>query len=198
VLDLINGLSELQIYLLAGGLILQGMLVAVFPEEVIVITMGLLWAQGKVHFLPTLLVIQVCLMPADFWMAFLGNKVGGRLLKRKGVEEALEYVRRYGAWVIFLTRFTPTIRGAVYLAYGISGLSLKKFFKTDYLASCIHIPLLLLIGKHIGETSSSITDAYKKVGITAGAILGTAIVAIIIHERRRRRRLTSGSRPSGS
>ncbi len=193
MLDLINGLSELQIYLLAGGLLLQGIVIAIFPEEVILITMGLLWGQGKIHFLPAVIVMQIGLMPADFGMAFLGNRVGARFLKKKGVEEALEYVRKYGAWVIFLTRFTPTIRGAIYLAAGISRMSLLRFFQVDYLASWIHIPLLMYIGKRIGETSSSITDAYKKVGITAGVLLATALITIVIHERnrRRRKRLTS-------
>lgn len=190
ILQTIQGLASWQICLLATGILLEGAIFAVVPEEVVSITMGLLWSQGKVDFIPALLAIQAGLLPANAIMVFIGSRAGARFLKnrermREAVEEALAYFRRYGAWMIMATRFTPVVRAPIYIAAGVSRFGVLRFMKFDFLASLIQVPALMLLGRAIGDSAESVTEAYKKIGYFAGGLLAFIIIVTLILERRR-------------
>lgn len=182
----LNQLQSWQIGLLASYLLYQGFFVSVFPEEVIATTLGLLWGEGKIGFFHALISIWVGLLPANATTVFVGSRFGPKLLsmrpfcwlfKKEAVSDALELVKRNGAWVVIVTRFVPMIRGPLYLATGLSQMAISHFVRLDLLASCIQIPCLLMIGRMIGKNASSLMDAYRKIGILMIALfLGAAVL----------------------
>ncbi len=192
----LSGLIHWKIALLATGLLLQGAVFTVFPEEVVVTTLGVLWSQGRIGFFEAMLAVQCGLLPANFALVFMGNRLGTRLfhirpfswvLKPEAVEASLAKLRRAGIWVVFSTRFIPLIRGPVYFATGLSRLPLLHFIRTDALASCIQIPLLLLLGGTIGKNSGSLLEAYQRVGSLMLLLIGSVAVISIAKSRKRQR-----------
>lgn len=186
MLEILKGLNHWQIDLLATGLLLQGAIFAVFPEEIIILTLGLLWGQGKVNFWEALLFTQLGLLPANAAMVLIGKKLGSRsFIRKKGVQAALKSLERYGAWLILITRFTPLIRGPVYLAVGCSRFPFLSFVRIDAWASCIQISLLLLLGRRLGVRSGSLQAAYEKVGFYSTTVMISMLLTFAWRELRR-------------
>lgn len=163
-----------KIALLVSGLLYQGAFFTVFPEEVIIVTLGILVSQGKISFLHAWAAVAVGLLPANSTTVFLCTRFGPKLLKippfswafkEKDIKASLAQIHKYGKGIIFLTRFTPMVRAPIYFATGLSGFGVLRFMAIDSLASCIQIPGLLWIGGRLGANAESLLDAYKKLGL---------------------------------
>lgn len=196
LLEQLNQLSHWQIDLIALLLLLQGAVLAAFPEEIVITALGILWFQGKVNFPEALFAIQIGLLPANLVMVFIGKKLGRKFLSKRpfcwlidatAADRAALAFRKRGVLLVALTRFTPTVRGPVYFAAGTSGMSLSRFFAVDAAASFIQIPLLLLLGKSMGQNASSILAAYRMLGAAFAVLLiGTLLFSLIRRLRRAR------------
>ncbi|MEO5969843.1 MAG: DedA family protein [Bdellovibrionia bacterium] len=192
----LDHLEHWQIALLAASLLYQGIFLAVFPEEVIITTLGLLWSQGRVGFLEAWVAICVGLLPANATTVYAGSKLGMKILtirpfrwvlKKEAIEESLEQIRHYGKRIVFFTRFIPMIRGPIYFASGMSKMGVLNFMKTDFMASLIQVPGLLLLGCAIGKNATSIMDAYSKIGLFMLILLIAAIlIKWLMHQRSHR------------
>lgn len=188
-------LQHWEIALLATYLLYQGMVIAVFPEEVIIATLGLLWSQGRIGFFEALVAVWMGLLPANATTVFLGSRFGPRLLvirpfcwifKKEVIEESLFNMRKHRNWIVFVTRFTPMIRGPIYVAAGLSQIGILRFMKIDAIASCIQIPLLLMLGSWIGKGANSLMQGYQWIGIFMAAMLVSVFVVKWIVSRRKR------------
>jgi len=169
LLHQLSALNHWQIDSIAIVLLLQGAIASVFPEDVILLTLGMLWSQGRVSFLESFLSAQMGILTADAILVFIGGTAGPALLanpplswivKKKAVDKALAKLKKYGKWMIVTTRFTPLIRGPVYLATGLSRFGLLNFMKLDAMTSVFQISLLLLIGRYIGKHSGSLSHLF--------------------------------------
>jgi membrane protein DedA with SNARE-associated domain len=100
------------------------------------------------------------------------------MIRKKALEKTLSYLHKNGALTIFITRFTPVIRGPVYLAVGVCRIPFLRFLKIDALASCIHIPLILLLGRFVGKYFS-IEAVYKGIVIDAAVGFASSLLLII-------------------
>jgi membrane protein DedA with SNARE-associated domain len=178
-------LQHWEIALLAVGFLLQGAFLAVFPEELIITTLGFLWSQNRIGFVEALVAIWMGLLPANAITVFFGSRFGPRILtirpfcwmfKKDAVEESLARIRHHGPWIVFVTRFTPVIRGPIYLASGLSQMGLLRFMKIDGVAAMLQVPLLLFVGSVIGRNADSLVDGYKKVGLFMASLIGMMIL----------------------
>jgi membrane protein DedA with SNARE-associated domain len=192
-------LSEFEswrIGLIATWLLLQGVVVALFPEEVIAVTLGVLWSQQKISFPECLIFMQAGLLPANAFMVEMGRRFGLPITKRRpfswlldanDIEEWLQLIRTNKKKVIFFARFTPMIRGPIYFATGMSQLRLPEFSRIDFLASLIQIPLLLVIGKWIGVSAGSLMGAFQNIGVVFLILFGWMVLFGFIRKLKRRR-----------
>lgn len=193
MLEQVQQLSHWQIDLLAFVFLLQGCVVAIFPEEVIFLTLGVLWYQGRVGFFEALVTGQVALLSANAICVTLGHHFGARILARRpfswifnkdAVFKSLEAVRRHGVWIAALTRFTPLVRGPVYFAIGLSRMGIARFVQIDVIASFVHLPLLLSVGALIGRKSGSILQAYHYIGYIMAGLLGSGLILVLLNRLR--------------
>jgi membrane protein DedA with SNARE-associated domain len=164
------GLESWQIALFATVLLLEGAVLAIVPEEGVGITLGILWALGKIDFWFALLAMQIGLLPANQVAVEIGRRFGPKIFRNRyvrclfseeSVARATLNFRRWGFWVVFLTRFTPLIRGPVYLSAGLLGVSRLRFLLVDTLASFLQIPLLLWLGRSLGQRAPELIKAYQ-------------------------------------
>ncbi len=192
ILEKLSTLSHWQIDLVAFWLLLQGAVISLAPEEIVIITLGILWGHEKISFIEAIVSIFTGLLPANGMMVLLGQRLSRRYAEKQSVKVASEYLRRYGAWVIFLTRFTPVVRAPVYFSVGASRFGIKRFAQIDGLAACIQVPLLLMIGKRMSEQADSIQEALKMIGWAAGGLLVLTFAVTIAMETAKRGYKTAG------
>jgi membrane protein DedA with SNARE-associated domain len=189
----LDHLEHWQIAILASSLLFQGFFLAIFPEEVIITTLGLLWSQSRIGFFEAWLAVSVGMLPANAVTVFMGSRLGMKvfsirpfrwILKKEPLDEALEQIRHYGKWIVFFTRFLPIIRGPIYFAAGMSQMGVLNFMRTDFMASWIQIPALLWVGCLIGKNATSMMDAYGKIGLFIGCMFATGIlIRYLMHKR---------------
>ncbi len=180
--SLLARLGTLQHWEIVGLVIYlfyQGIVLTIFPEEVVVVTLGLLWSQDRISFLECMLAVWIGLLPANATMVFIGSRIGPKILKMRpfcwvfkkdAVNKYTSQIRRSGKWVVFGGRFTPLIRGPIYLAAGLSQMGVLNFMKVDFLASCIQVPMLLIVGHTVGKNADALMAVYDKIGIAVGIV----------------------------
>lgn len=180
LLLILSQLSHFKIAALTSYLLLQGFVVTIFPEEVVITTLGFLWNQGRISFFEAWMAVSIGLLPANFFTFLIGRRFGFKALsykpfcwffKRESIHRSLVSISQYQAWVVFFTRFIPIIRGPIYFSAGLSQMTPLNFFKTDFLASCIEIPMLLLLGKTIGQRVTHFVEALQWMGVGVAILL---------------------------
>src|SRR4051812_47614938 len=199
-LSFFGTLSHAQLAWLAFGFLIKGCFVAILPEEIIFVSMGYLCRQGRVGWFEALIACQTGFVLANAAMMGAGKLIGSRLalippfrwfMSQSSLERALELVDRNGWKILFVTRFTPVVRGPVYLAAGLSKLPLKQCIAVDAFASCFQVPLLLAAGYYAFESAFAVLRETRiPIAITGAAVL----TFILIRQARRRSREVAVSR----
>jgi membrane protein DedA with SNARE-associated domain len=101
------------------------------------------------------------------------------MLSSPRVESALTSIRRHGPVVVVVTRFLPLVRGPVYLATGLSGLGVGRFFLLDAAAACIQVPLLLWLGSRLGR-EATLEVALQRLGWLAVGLAALAFAVALV------------------
>jgi membrane-associated protein len=178
--EILANLTGLQIYVTMFYLLIQSAFISPFPEELILSTAGLLSSQGRVSLLGVMAVCQFGILCANTITFWLGRTFGAGVLSRRPmkwffsgekVQAAMSIIRQKGSWVVAVTRFTPLVRGPVYFAFGVSGFAWPRFFRIDFLASCVQVPLIVLIGAKAGAQGGSLMQVYGRI-VMAVLLLG--------------------------
>ncbi|MEI6226183.1 MAG: hypothetical protein WCS72_15680, partial [Deltaproteobacteria bacterium] len=103
----------------------------------------------------------------------------GRTFSSPWVAAAAAALRRHGPIVVLVTRFTPLVRGPVYLAAGLSGLGVGRFFLLDAAAACVQVPLLLWIGSRLGAGATA-AQAWSRIGWLSAGLVAVAITVACV------------------
>ncbi len=198
MLDPLVALADLpgwQICLAATWLLLQGAVLPSVPEEVVVSTLGVLASQGRVSFSAAIVAVFAGLVPANAFAVYLGGRLESGLarlpllrgaIRSAAVEEARAAVRRNGIAVVVATRFTPLVRGPVYLACGASGMAVTRFVAVDAATALVQVPMLLWIGARVGAGSASLAEAMGRAGLLAAALAVLAFASWSVRRTLRR------------
>lgn len=188
LLERVGDLSQWQIALAASWILLQACVLPSVPEEIVTTTLGMLVAQGRIALPLALAAVLVGLLPANSAAVFLGSlgrsRIGrggwlGRILGSPEVSSALAAVRRHGPGLVLVTRFIPFVRGPIYLATGLSGLPVRRFFLLDALAACFQVPLLLWVGSRLGQ-DATMQEAWTRIGWLSAGFVALALLALLV------------------
>lgn len=166
---------------LVGVLLLCGLGLPV-PEDIILVTTGMLAALGK---FPLWLGIVLCLagvLCGDAALFFLGRAKGEKVLLSAWVQrtvgsERIKMARRQiqenARFICFTARFLPGVRSAVYLVAGAMGVRPVVFLTQDGLAALLSVPFWVVVGWTFGQ---NIEAALEMVRVWEGWILGAAVL----------------------
>ena len=157
------------------------------PEEITLLTGGLLIKLGFAHLYPTFAAVFVGVLTGDMAMYSIGRRWGRGIITHRQMrkvfsEKRLEWVRQFfhdhGSKTIFIARFVSGFRVAAFLAAGTMGVKPGKFLFLDFLAALIAVPLLLCLGYFFGAHIEWLANAFTRIGslLTMGAVLGGLIV----------------------
>lgn len=165
------------------------------PEELVVLTAGVLAGQGRVDLFAAGLTCYLGVLAGDLLLYTIGRRAGPRVLERRHFRRLFtpervrwieERVQRHGALTIVLARLTAGLRAPTFLIAGVSRLPLRRFLLADAAAALFTVSLVLLLGYHFG---TRVTPVLRRIGAwehTVVAILaGATLLWMLVAWRRR-------------
>jgi membrane protein DedA with SNARE-associated domain len=188
-----------EAYLLVGVLVAAEasvMLGFVFPGETAAILGGVVASKGGVSVAGMTVCVVLCAIVGDSIGYWVGDKWGEKLLsigplkkRQRGIDAAMEQLRRRGATAVFVGRFTAFLRAVIPGLAGLSRMRYRIFLPANALGGICWGVLFVLLGYFVGERVE------KATGIASDILLGlivVVIVVLIIRHRRRDKRLFEG------
>jgi membrane protein DedA with SNARE-associated domain len=179
-------------YLLVGLLVFAEaavMLGFVFPGETAAILGGVLASKGGVQLEVMLAVVVVCAIVGDSVGYAIGERWGRQLLslgplkkRQKGIDAALDQLRRRGPLAVFLGRFTAFLRAVMPGLAGTSSMHYGTFLAANAAGGICWGVLYVLLGYFLGQSVE------KATGIASDVLLGLILVVIVVLVVRHRRK----------
>ena len=161
ILQPLLSLHGWEAYLLVGALVFAEaaiLLGFVFPGETAAILGGVLASKGGVSLTGICLTVVLCAIAGDSVGYFVGDKWGrslvqlGPLKKRqKGLDTALDQLRRRGAVAVFVGRFTAFLRAVIPGLAGLSKMPYRIFLPANALGAVCWGLLYVFLGYFVGR-----------------------------------------------
>jgi membrane protein DedA with SNARE-associated domain len=182
---------------IVGVLLLCGMGLPL-PEEVPILTSGVLARLGHLSPWPALMAVLFGVMAGDSVMFLLGRRWGVHLLEhrlsrmlltRERQAKIAVYFQKYGAWIIFVARFLPGLRAPLFLTAGSLKVSFLTFFAMDGLAALLSIPLSFWVAYFFTDRLQEVLAlSHTALYWLLGVLVVGVIVGHIVWDRWRARR----------
>lgn len=159
------------------------------PEDIVLITGGMLASHGVTRFSLTLAVCMAGVLIGDGIIFCAGSIMGERIKKIRLIKFILKGERdtkiqywfsKYGDKVIFLARFMPGFRTPLFLTAGIYRVPVWKFFLLDGFAALISVPLWIWLGFFFGSNLELLEHKIHQLKVGIYGILGIVLVSAIV------------------
>ena len=183
VLSPLLSLHSWEAYLFVGLLVAAEasiMLGFIFPGETAVILGGVIASKGHVSLTGMAITVVGCAIVGDSIGYWVGDKWGGRILqirflrkREKGIDFALEQLRRRGALFVFIGRFTAFLRAVIPGLAGLSRMRYRVFLPANAAGGLCWGVTFLLLGYFVGQRIERAT------GIASDVLLGVIVLVII-------------------
>ncbi len=169
--------------------------VSPFSKTLVIVASGVLASQGIGNLYLFIAVGIAGLVTADSMYFSVGYLWGEKILamryfakpgKRDKLIEAERRFRKHGWLAVFGARFTPFIRGIIFMVAGASGMSWSSFLQADGLSALVVAPLAALAGYAFAEKHAQIAD-YIGEGENLLALIAAALILCMILDFWRRR-----------
>jgi len=158
------------------------------PSEAVLPFAGLLVSKGVMNFHVAAIFGAIGCVIGSIPSYYLGY-FGGRpfvekygkyfLVSSKDLQEADEWVNKYGDWAFFLCRMLPVVRTFISLPAGILRARKRIFFTLTFLGSLVWSYLLVFVGVKMGENMEALKSIWHKfdaIIIVACFILGVLYI----------------------
>ena len=163
--------------------ILVGTLVS---EDLACISAGLLAATGRLDYVSATVAAFVGIFVGDSLIYGLGYFFGRPLLRHRwsrfivserAVDRAAGQFRRYGVWIILITRFIPGTRSATYFSAGALHAPFGRFVLVFALAAALWTPFLVGLSHLLGNRLLRLYENYEALALPA---LGLALLLLYL------------------
>lgn len=152
-------------------LLLLGGLGAPFPEDLILLSCGVLISTGALEPAPTLLAVYTGMLVSDFMLYNLGKKFGRRLLDKRRFKRLLppgrlaDLERRFNrrsVLVILLGRHLAGLRAQIFLVSGITGMPPVKFVLADAVSATLTLTVMVWLGYRGGLSAQALSRHFAQ------------------------------------
>ncbi len=157
------------------------------PEELAVVTAGLMSATGQLDTVPALLVCMVAALLGDSAVyamgAFARHHAGERVrwwfptVSPERLQRTRELLHRHGFKVLLVARFLVGLRFAVYLAVGASRMSFARFLLVDSVCVVAVVGSFFALSHQLGQRYG---DAVFETIHTGHVIVTAVVVAVLV------------------
>ncbi len=203
ILQPLLSLHGWEAYLLVGLLVFAEaavMLGFVFPGETAAILGGVIASKGGVGLWGIAATVVLCAIVGDSVGYWVGDKWGpfflrlGPLKKRqRGIDMALDQLRRRGATAVFIGRFSAFLRAVIPGLAGVSRMRYRIFLPANALGALCWGLLYVFLGYFVGERVEKATGIASD--ILAGLIVVVIVAAVVRHRRNEKRQIGAAAEP---
>ena len=191
---LIDFLAFLQPYGSHSYFFIFGLLIACgfglpMPEDIILITGGILASHGVTQFGTVTATCLVGVLLGDGTVFMLGRHLGPRLknnilfrklLNERRDQQVQSIIHKFGDKVVFMARFMPGLRTPIFLTCGTYQVKPWKFLLLDGLAALISVPLWVYVGYLFGQNLEELEKKIRQFQFGIYLILGLVIAVFIV------------------
>ncbi|CWM12438.1 DedA-family integral membrane protein [Neisseria meningitidis] len=168
------------------------------PEDLTLVTGGVISGMGYTNPHIMFAVGMLGVLVGDGIMFAAGRIWGQKILKFKPIARIMtpkryaqvqEKFDKYGNWVLFVARFLPGLRTAVFVTAGISRkVSYLRFLIMDGLAALISVPIWIYLGEYSAHNIDWLMAKMHSLqsGIFVILGIGATVVAWIWWKKRQR------------
>lgn len=160
------------------------------PEDVVLVTGGLLASRGVTDFYTTVLVTMAGVLIGDGVVFLIGKNMGprikqsnffNRMMSKEREQRVLSWFTKYGDRVVFFARFAPGLRMPLFLTAGIYQIPTWKFFCLDGFAALISVPVWIWVGYFFGSNLEVLGEKMHQLQVGLyGFLLATAIIFLFV------------------
>jgi membrane protein DedA with SNARE-associated domain len=154
------------------------------PEDVPLIAAGILADNGGMSVPVASLACGIFVLGRDSIVYFLGRRYGvavlqnrwaQRIVRAETVRAAERHLHRRGALVVFVGRFLPGFRAAVFFAAGASDVRPRTFLLMDLLAATISLPFFVWIGFKFSQNLPRIQELVSQFRAGSFVVVGLVV-----------------------
>lgn len=180
-------LSGFSAYLIIGGILIACGFGLPVPEDIPIITSGILVALGKMSWAGALAVCFFSVLAGDGMLFMIGRKLGDRafnlpiirkIMTKERQAQAKKNVLNNSMFICFIARFLPGLRAPTYLTAGAMGVKPIIFLALDSFAALISVPVWVYVGWWLGDKWDENLAIVKKLHVY---LIGILIVVGIIY-----------------
>lgn len=194
----LTSLSGLSAYAVILGLLLLCGLGLPLPEDVTLVSAGILAGMGNIHLSGALVAGFVGVLIGDAFLFTIGRTYGRRVFEwpvfrrvftPKRVALAERKILSNSRFICFTARFLPGLRSPIYLTAGTLGVRPLIFYGLDGLAALISVPVWVLLGWWFGQNIdaalefASSLQKWVLLGVV-GLIIGYIAIKFVLKKRR--------------
>ena len=170
------------------ALVLAGLGLPV-PEDLILITGGVLAHQGVTHVGWTIAVLYIGVLSGDLIIYSFGRRFGDTVLSHPHVLRLLSlprqqkierYFTRYGNRTVFLVRHLAVLRAPTYLVAGAMKVSGWKFLLWDGLAALVSVPLMVSLGYFFADHIEVLHHDLRRIEHWLGALFVLTVATYLL------------------
>jgi membrane protein DedA with SNARE-associated domain len=174
------------------------------PEEVPLLTGGVLAALGIVDLWAVIAIGLAACFTGDLAVYVLGRRIGihldghrwlSRLMRGRALRRArVLYVKR-GPWALFIARWLPGLKMPFLFTAGALRMPWRRFLAYDIASISVLVPSVVLIAYHSSFTVSQLQHIFRNIGVvgTVGFLLAIGLGVFWWRLRRQRRLATAGA-----
>ena len=158
------------------------------PEDILLVTGGVLASRGVIHLHLIILVTLVGVLLGDGMIFSMGKFFGPKIKNRKFFQLILppdrdlkvaDIIRKYGEKVIFMARFMPGLRTPIFFTTGTYQIPFWKFILFDGVAALISVPTWVYIGYVFGTNLEQLAKVIKKFQWGIYGVLGVIVLTVV-------------------
>jgi membrane protein DedA with SNARE-associated domain len=159
LMSFLYSLEGLPAYALLFGLLLGSGFGLPINEDILLLGAAALTLKGVMDPIPLVAVAWSGILAADTLIFHWGHQFGARLLRHRlfarlmpprRLQSMRAAMLRYGPGYIFLARFMPGVRSALYFAAGSLKLPYRHQIVFDGAAALVELPLLVWGVRYVG------------------------------------------------
>jgi membrane protein DedA with SNARE-associated domain len=188
VQDIAQNLSYMGPFL---GLLLCGLGLPL-PEEVFLLSAGILLYKGEVEMVRITLLCSLAILLGDSLPFLLGRRYGMRALEIPWVARVLHperfqrFRRRFdahGNWAVFACRFLPMLRIPGYFVAGTMGMRWGRMLLLDALGVLLSVPISIYLGKLLGSQVDRLKETVHDLHLILAMLVCALVLVLVIRGR---------------
>jgi membrane protein DedA with SNARE-associated domain len=198
----LQSLQGLPAYALLFGLLFSCGIGAPMNEDIVLLAAAALTLKGVMEPVPLMVVAWFGLVLGDALVFHWGHRFGARLLEHRFGQRIVSpqrlaatqaTMRRYGPAYIFVVRFLPGVRTALFLAAGSLKMPYRHLFVYDGLAALVELPLLVYGVRYVGGNWEEILALVGRFQGVLVALVVVGLAGLWLLARWRRSRVRQGA-----